>query len=70
MRKVTIEIDEDGKLKIRYLGFKGEACFEEAKKLIALLKAFGVDVNIEKVEKTEEYYITETVRQVVRENGI
>ncbi len=69
MRKVIIEIDENGKLKILYRGFKGQACFEETKKLITLLKSSGIDVDIEKIEKTDEFYITEKIEQVARENG-
>ncbi|MEM1554350.1 MAG: hypothetical protein QXU09_03815 [Thermoproteota archaeon] len=69
MRRVTIEVTEDGKLRVLYQGFKGEACFEEAKKLLALLKSSGVDVDVEKVEKTEEFYVSEKTRQVIRENG-
>jgi len=69
MRRVTIEVDENGRLKILYSGFRGEACFEEAKKLLAMLRSSGVDVDVEKVEKTEEFYVSEKTRQVIRENG-
>lgn len=69
MRRVTIEIDENGKLKILTQGFRGDACLKEAEKLLALLKQAGVDVKVEKVERTEEFYVSEQTRQVIRENG-
>jgi hypothetical protein len=72
MREIRIEIDSSGKVKILYQGFQGEACFEEAKKLYALLKARGVDVSIEQVLPTQEYYqtsITNKQREGLKNGG-
>lgn len=62
MKEVRVEIDENGKVKVLYQGFQGGACFEEAKRLYALLKAQGLDVSIEQVVPTQEYYVTSQQR--------
>jgi arylamine N-acetyltransferase len=60
MREVRVEIDENGRVRILYQGFQGGACFEEAKRLYTLLKAQGLDVSIEQVVPTQEYYVSNT----------
>lgn len=60
MKTVTITITEDGKVKIQWSGYQGEECFTEARKLYNLLRSMGVDVELERVEKTPEYYTTRT----------
>jgi len=57
MKEVRVEIDKDGRLKVLYSGFAGNACFEEARKLYAQLKALGIDVTIEQITPTQEYYV-------------
>jgi arylamine N-acetyltransferase len=56
LREIRVEIDENGRVKILYQGFWGGACFEEAQRLYALLKAQGLEVTIEQVVPTQEYY--------------
>ena len=70
MKEVRIEIDRSGKIRVLYTGFAGNACFEEAKKLYAQLKALGIDVTIEQVTPTQEYYISQAqkIKEVLR-NG-
>jgi hypothetical protein len=58
VKEVRIEITRDGKIKILYSGFVGDECFKEASKLYNLLKSKGVDVSIEQVTPTQEYYTT------------
>jgi hypothetical protein len=58
MKEIRIEIARDGKIKILYSGFVGDECFKEAQKLYTLLKSKGVDVAIEQVTPTQEYYTT------------
>jgi len=65
MKEVRIEITRDGKIKILYSGFVGDECFKEASKLYNLLKNRGVDVSIEQVTPTQEYYITQTQKTKV-----
>jgi hypothetical protein len=65
MKEVRIEITRDGKIKILYNGFVGDECFKEASKLYNLLKSRGVDVSIEQVTPTQEYYITQTQKTKV-----
>lgn len=69
MREIRIEIDEGGKVRILYQGFAGEACFEEARRLYALLKAQGLDVTIEQVTPTQEYYTSAQARAKVMSGG-
>lgn len=71
MRRITVEIDKDGKVRVLYQGFQGGACFEEAKKLYELLKRQGLDVRLEQVTPTQEYYVSATsaVREVERNGG-
>jgi len=56
VREVRVEIDRDGRVRILYQGFQGDACFEEAMRLYAFLKAQGLEVSIEQVMPTQEYY--------------
>ena len=60
MREIEVVINEDGSVKILYKGFRGGACFEEAKKLYQQLKSLGVNVKIEQVVPTQEAYQTTT----------
>ena len=62
MRAVDVIINPDGSVKVSYSGFKGEACFLEAKRIYEKLKALGVDVKIERTERTAEAYATERTK--------
>lgn len=66
MREIIVEIDEDGRATIRTKGFRGPICLAEIEKLKARLKALGVEVDVEKQEKTPEFYQTQTTSQQVR----
>lgn len=48
--KITITIDEDGKISASTQGIKGEMCLTELEVLL------GKDINIQSVTKTDEYY--------------
>jgi len=63
MKEIKVEIDKDGKVKILYQGFVGNQCFEEAKRLYNLLKSKGVDVSIEQITPTQEYYQVQLQKQ-------
>jgi len=65
MKEIRIEITRDGRIKVLYSGFVGDECFAEAQKLYALLKSKGVDVVIEQVTPTQEYYVTQTQKTKV-----
>jgi len=66
MKEIRIEIDRNGKVRILYSGFVGDECFREAEKLYMLLKSKGVDVVIEQVTPTQEYYMqTQTQKSKV-----
>ena len=62
MKAVDVIINPDGSVKVSYSGFKGEACFLEAKRIYEKLKALGVDVKIERTERTAEAYATERTK--------
>jgi len=68
MREVEVIINEDGSVTIRYQGFRGQACFEEAKRLYRRLREAGVEVKVEKTQPTEEFYMAETTTQRLREH--
>jgi len=70
MREVRIEIDREGRVRVLYSGFVGSECFNEAKKLYNQLKALGLEVSIEQVMPTQEYYVSQTqkIKEVLR-NG-
>jgi hypothetical protein len=55
VREVWVEI-EGGKVRILYRGFVGDECFREAQRIYELLKAQGVEVTVEQVIPTQEYY--------------
>jgi hypothetical protein len=59
-----VEVGADGKVRVLYRGFAGDECFREAQRLYEQLKAQGVEVTIEQVVPTQEYYQTE--RQKVK----
>jgi len=65
MHEIIVEIDKGGKVRILYKGFKGGACFDEARKLYEALKAQGVEVTIEQVVPTQEFYETAKDQQRV-----
>ena len=64
MKEIRVEITQ-GKIRILYQGFIGDECFREAEKLYMLLKSKGVDVVIEQVTPTQEYYVTQTQKSKV-----
>jgi type 1 glutamine amidotransferase len=72
MKEIRVEIDSNGKVRILYSGFSGGECFEEAKRLYMLLKSKGIQVTLEQVTPTQEYYQTSTsqkTREVLRNGG-
>ena len=52
---ITIEIDENGKIKAETEGIKGEMCLDELQKL---LEDFG---ELQSVNKTDEFYQNQTI---------
>jgi hypothetical protein len=63
MKEIKIEISRDGKIKILYSGFVGDECFKEAQRLYTLLKSKGVEVSIEQITPTQEYYIAQQAQR-------
>ena len=55
-REVWVEVGADGKVRVLYRGFAGDECFREAQRIYELLKAQGVEVTVEQVVPTQEYY--------------
>jgi hypothetical protein len=66
MREIIVEVDEDGRAKITTKGYAGAGCLAEVEKLKARVKALGIEVDVERQEKTAEYYQTQTTQQQVR----
>jgi len=57
-----MEVDDEGRVKVLYEGFIGEACFKEAEKLLANLKALGVDAEVQQVKRTAAASVIEQER--------
>jgi len=53
--EMEIDIAPDG-IKVHVTGIQGDTCLSEFKKLVASLKAAGIDVDESAQEKTREYY--------------
>jgi len=51
---IKVEIDNEGKAKLLYEGFVGKLCFKEAERLMAGLKALGLDVDVQEVRETAQ----------------
>jgi len=66
MKEIIVEIDPDGRATIATKGFRGSSCLAEIEKLKARLKALGVEVDVEKQERTPEFYQTQTTQQQQR----
>jgi hypothetical protein len=64
MRRVKIIIGEDGKARFEW-GPMGPLCYEEARRLIAKLKALGIEVETEKVFQTAQSVQTSTIAREV-----
>lgn len=64
MPGIKVEVDGDGRTKFLYEGFKGEMCFKEAQKILANLKALGVDADVCEVKRTQEQQAKEAIRGV------
>jgi hypothetical protein len=62
MRSVEVIIHENGSITVKYQGFLGKACLEEANKIYARLKDLGVDADIQSIKETEEMRQVETQR--------
>jgi len=65
-KRIKVVVDEEGKVSFLYEGFKGTRCFDEAQDILFRLKKLGIDVAVEKVEKTHEAYETEKTSEVVK----
>lgn len=63
MRTVEAIINVDGSVTIKYGGFKGKACLEEALRLYERMRKLGVEVKVENVSPTAEMNVQE-VQQV------
>lgn len=61
MVEVIAEVDKQGRITILMRGFRGQTCVENAQTLLALLKGKGVEVSVDAVQYTDEYYVEEGV---------
>lgn len=62
MQSIKIEVDDEGRVKVLYDGFKGEMCFKEAEKLLAGLKTLGVEAEVQEVRRTAAAQVQEKGR--------
>ncbi len=66
MQKIRVEVNNEGKVKVLYQGFVGDGCFKQAEKLLAKLKAFGVELASEQLIRTSNY-VQEDNQEVVHD---
>jgi len=59
MRSIQLVVNPDGSVTVKFQGFRGEACFREAEELYRRVKVAGVEVKVERAERTEEAYVAE-----------
>jgi len=67
MKEVIIIVEKNGKITIRFQGYYGDACFQEAEKIYQKLKQLGADVKIEQTIKTPEAYVRQEAKSRVVE---
>jgi hypothetical protein len=66
-REVRVDIGSDGKIKVEFLGFPGDSCFDEAEMLAGILKELGLwAVPVEVTPKTSE----EIAREIAKSESI
>ncbi len=67
-QRITVTIDEEGKITAKTAGFQGEACLDD---LQSLLEELGT---LQEVKKTDEYYqqnaVTVTHQQKLGQRNI
>lgn len=54
--EIEVIVENDGSITIRYNGFMGRACFDEATRLYNMLTSMGLNVRVVKVEETPSTY--------------
>jgi hypothetical protein len=50
VKKITVEVGDDLKIRVDYEGFEGNACFQEADAFRHALAMYGVDAEVIKVD--------------------
>ena len=55
-KTIVAKIDAKGNVFIETKGFKGKACAETVEKILANMKANGVDAKTGKIDYTPDYY--------------
>jgi hypothetical protein len=51
MREVKAEIDKSGKVRIEFIGFRGDECAEERERIRKIMQDLGVTLEIKEVRK-------------------
>lgn len=54
MKGIEVIINKDGSITVRFQGFQGQTCFDEAQRLYQKLKMLGLDVKIERIVPTQD----------------
>lgn len=72
MKKVVVEINEQGEIKIEFVGFVGSACSDERERIKKILLGWGIDLTPKEIrKKTPEQIASEVKRgeQLTRKAG-
>ncbi len=50
-QQVEVEITSEGRLRMEFIGFAGEECYDEAEKIQSMLKGLGIKANVIKTQR-------------------
>ncbi len=65
MKRIRFVVGKDGKVNYETQGFQGEACLLEAQRILQTMRdEFGVDIDVEAIQRTPEYYAAGQKRRV------
>jgi len=60
MKQVKAEINKDGKIRIEFIGFRGNECVEERERLRKIMQDLGVILEVKEIRrKTEQEILSE-----------
>lgn len=57
MKKVTVEITDDFKVKFDYEGFQGDACLKDFNELLKELERAGIKLEEKDTKKKRDFYV-------------
>lgn len=62
-KRIIVNIDDNGRVNIKFEGYEGDECVKERVKILSALRKNGLDIDEGNVKFTDEFYDTNTVSQ-------